>query len=147
MKDGSWALTIRKGQAFVPTVARTEAGFYLDVEPVEVVDTSDRETVEQAVIRAVKRGNPVVPTPARDSFPPDPLLKHAKLKSQSAFEKSAQRWQLSKDKGAYLIVPYKSSGHGVSLVEDAERGEAIPADEPLERVVHRLVERALASLK
>ena len=41
-EDGLWLLTIRKGQAFMPTMARTEAGFYIGIDPVEVIDASDR---------------------------------------------------------------------------------------------------------
>ena len=140
-KDGFWLLILRKGKAFVPTMAQTEAGFYIGIEPVEVIDATDRQGLEQALIRAVNRGNPVVPTPTRDKFPEDPLLKHAKVKSLSTFEKSAQSWKLSKREGAYLIAPYRPGKHGGSE-EDVDRTEAIPEEEPLEYAVHRLVERA-----
>ena len=45
LKDGLWMLVLRKGQAFIPTMAQTEAGFYVGIEPVEVVDLSDRKGV------------------------------------------------------------------------------------------------------
>ena len=57
---GLWLLFLRKGQAFIPTMARTEAGFYMGIEPVEVVDIQDQAGVEQALMRAVGRGNPRV---------------------------------------------------------------------------------------
>jgi hypothetical protein len=142
LKDGLWLLTIRKTRVFVPTMAKTEAGFYMGIEPVEVVDATDREAVERAMIRAIARGNPVIPTPTRDNFPEDPLLKHANVKSLSTFERSAQTWKLSKRQGAYLIAPYKPGKEGGS-VEDFDRTEAVPAEIPLETVVHRLVERAM----
>ena len=144
-QNGFWMLIVRKGKAYVPTMARTEAGFYLGMEPIEVVDTADRQEVENAVMRAITRGNPVVPTPSRDSYPPDPLLKSANVKSLSTFEKSAQRWQLAKRQGAYEIVPYKSVKPAGAL-EDREQTELVPDSEPLPVVVHRLVERALGSM-
>jgi hypothetical protein len=141
IKDGFWMLTIRKGHAFIPTMAQTEAGFYMGIDPVEVVDASDRKAVVDAVLRAIARGNPRVPTPTRDNFPEDVLLKYANVKSLSTFEKLAQTWKFSKRQGAYLIAPYRPLKSGGSE-EDPERTEAIPTEEPLETAVQRLVERA-----
>jgi hypothetical protein len=142
MKDGLWILFLRKGQAFIPTMAQTEAGFYMGIEPVEVVDASDGRAIEDALLRAVERGNPIVPTPTRDNFPADPLLKYAKVKSTATFEKSSQSWKLSKRGDAYLIAPYRPLKSGGSE-EDIDRTEAIPvAEESLTSIVHRLVERA-----
>ena len=141
VKDGMWLLTIRKSQAFVPTMARTQAGFYMGIDPVEVLDVSDRKAIEKAVVRVVTQGNPTVPTPTRDSFPEDPLLKAAKVGTLAAFEKSAQTWKLSKNYRGYSISPYRIGKHGGSE-EDPVRTEAIPEHEPLEQVVRRLVERA-----
>jgi hypothetical protein len=87
IKGGFWMLTIRKDQAFIPTIAQTEAGFYKEIDPVAVVDVSDRKAVEDAMLRAIARGNPTVPTPTRDNFPEDVPLKCARVKSLSTFEK------------------------------------------------------------
>ncbi len=146
IKDGFWMLTIRKGQAFIPTMAQTEAGFYMGIDPVEVVDASDRKAVEDAMLRAIARGNPTVPTPTRDNFPEDVLLKYARVKSLSTFERVAQTWKFSKRQGAYLIAPYRPLKSG-GAEEDPDRTEAIPAETALVEVVHRLVERALGALK
>jgi hypothetical protein len=147
VEDGLWVVFLLKEQALVPTMAKTKAGFYMGIEPVEVVDVHDKAALEQAIIRVVKRGNPSVPTPLGGAnFPKSPLLKYTKLKSRSSFDRVAKSWKLSKREGAYLIVPYrprKDSG----AEEDTERGEAIPAEEPLEAVVRRLVHRALKSDK
>lgn len=143
--DGFWLVILRKGHAFVPTMAKTKAGFYMGIEPIEVVDAHDQVALEQAIIRTVKRGNPSVPTPSRDVYSRESaLLKYAKVKSRSAFEKFAQSWKLSKREGAYFIVPYRRRQDSGSE-EDMERGEAIPADVPLEDVARRLVRRALGS--
>lgn len=146
LQHGCWMLIVRKGKAYVPTMARTDAGFYLATEPIEVVDTADRQEVENAIMRAITRGNPVVPTPSRDNYPPDPLLKSANVKSVSTFEKSAERWQLARAKGVYEIVPYKRM-KPAGAVEDREQTELVPDSEPLPVVVHRLVERALGPVE
>jgi hypothetical protein len=143
VEDGLWLIFRLKEQALVPTMAKTKAGFYIGIEPVEVVDAHDQAAFEQAIIRVVRRGNPSVPTPPGGAqFPKSVLLKYAKLNSISAFDKIAKSWQLSKREGAYLIIPYrprKDSG----AEENTVRGEAIPAEEPLETVVRRLVRRVL----
>ena len=143
--SGHWLLFLFKGQALVPTMARTEAGFYMGIEPIEMVDVRDHDAVEQALMRAISRGNPSVPTPSRANFPRNPLLKYAKVKSDSSFDKLTKTWQLSKRDGAYFIIPHRSRKDR-GKEEDVERGEAIPADKPLESVVRRLVCRALESV-
>jgi hypothetical protein len=97
-------------------------------------------------MRAISLGNPVVPTPARDNCPEDPLLKHANVKSLSTFERSAQSWKLSKREGAYRIAPYRPNKEG-GAEEDLHTTEALPQEEPLESVVHRLVKRATEAVK
>jgi hypothetical protein len=138
LEDGFWLIFVFKEQVFVPTMARTEAGFYIGIEPVEVVDLRDHAAVEQALMRAISRGNPSVPTPPRANFPKNPLLKYAKVKSDSSFDKVAKSWKLSKRDGAYLIVPYRPRKDR-GQEEDTERGEAMPADLPLDAVVRRLI--------
>jgi hypothetical protein len=142
VEDGHWLIFLFEEKVLIPTMARTKAGFYMGIEPVEVVDAFDPAALEQAVIRVVKRGNPAVPTPAGGAkFPKSVLLKYARIKSISSFDKLAKCWQLSKRQGAYLIVPYRPR-KDKGQEEDMERGEAIPADVPLERVVRRLISRA-----
>jgi hypothetical protein len=62
----------------------------------------------------------------------------------SSFNKVAKSWKLAKREGAYLIVPYRPR-KDTGQEEDTERGEAIPAEVPLETVVRRLIGRALES--
>jgi hypothetical protein len=144
LEDGFWLIFVFKDQVFVPTMARTEAGFYMGIEPVEVVDARDHTSVEQALMRVISRGNPSIPTPTRAAFPKNPLLKYAKLNSDSSFDRQTQSWKLSKHDGAYFIIPYRlRKDRGAE--EDTERGEAMPADLPLEDVVRRLIARALES--
>jgi hypothetical protein len=64
---------LRKGVAYIPTTARTEAGYWLAIEPVE----------------AIERGNPVVKTPTRQNFPPPVMQPYCGMKSFSEFERTA----------------------------------------------------------
>jgi hypothetical protein len=136
-------LRIRKGLAFVPTMAETEAGFYMAIEPVEMVDAADAQAIEAAMVRAVERGNPIVPTPVRGAFPEPVLLRHAGVKSLATFERLAKTWKLSKVGNSFTLAPYRPSEHGGSE-EDVERSEVISATTSIVDVVRRLVRRATA---
>ena len=69
-----WGFYFRKGKVYVPRMARTEAGYYLNIEPVAVVDTDDFGGVVSAIQAAIERGNPAVPTPSRANFPKPVVL-------------------------------------------------------------------------
>ncbi len=102
--DGSlWHVYVRQGIAYVPTVARADAGFYLDIEPVAVVPATDVDGVQAAVRKAIGKGNPRIPTPSRATFPKPVILKHAKAKSWSVFEKGASVLTISRKGDCYKI--------------------------------------------
>lgn len=138
-----WAFYLRSGVAFIPTTAKTQAGFYIDVEPVEVVPVTERTSLERALLRTIQRGNPIVPTPARATFPAPVVLAHAKMRSWAAFEKSASGWSIAKVEGAFTIAPYRAGKHG-GWKEDLESKEAIPDDVALRDIVARVLDRAIA---
>jgi hypothetical protein len=71
-------------------MAKTEAGYWLAVEPVDVEPVSDAIQLAKLLERAIRRGNPVVPTPTRADFPPDVMRKYCGLKSFSGFERTAE---------------------------------------------------------
>ncbi len=97
---------VHGGKAYIPVHAKTEAGFYLQSEPVEVVAISDTEAFTSALKRVVARGNPTVPTPQRDALPRPVVLKYAKLRAWSRFEKEAAYWEVSKENG-WIFGPWK----------------------------------------
>jgi hypothetical protein len=136
-------LYIRKGLAYVPTEARTEAGFYLEVEPIEVVTASDEAALEKALLDTIRRGHPIVPTPDwRDTT--SSVARCAKVKSWSAFQRDALCWGVGLEGGQYVIAPWRKSGRGFE--PDREAKEFLPGDTPVEQVVRRLVQRVVAEL-
>src|ERR1700693_2456187 len=101
-------LYIRNGTAYVPTAAKTEAGYSLDIEPVEVTPISDEEDFLGAIRRTIDRGHPMVPTPTRATgFPKPVVLRYAKVRSFADFEKDASYWQLHKDGDLFRIEQWK----------------------------------------
>jgi hypothetical protein len=132
-----WQLYIRNGMVYVPTVAKTEAGFYMDIDPVRAVPATEPDTLRAAIIEAISNGNPVVPTPTRAAFPKPVILRHAGVKSWSTFEKSATYWEILETDGGYRIGPGKRSAAG-GWEEDPERGEFLPPGTTVDIVAQRV---------
>jgi hypothetical protein len=80
-----WHVYVRKGTGFVPNVAQTEAGFFLDVEPVRVAKLDALPSLASAIEQAMVVGNPLVSTPSRAAFPKPVILKFAGVKNWNAF--------------------------------------------------------------
>src|SRR5258708_39144334 len=118
-------LYIRNGTAYVPTAAKTEAGYYLDIDPVEVTSISDAEGFARAVRQTIDRGHPTVPTPTRATgFPKPVVLRYAKVRSLTAFEKDTSYWQLHRKDDAYQIEQWMKGPQG-GLLPDPARNERL----------------------
>jgi hypothetical protein len=100
-----WNLYLWNGNVYVPTEARTEAGYFMDIDPVAVVSITDTDALRGTIKEAMDKGNPIIPTPTRAAFPKPVVLKYAKVKSWSAFEKGALNWTIVEKSGIYQIKP------------------------------------------
>jgi hypothetical protein len=98
-----WNIYLRNGVAYVPTVARTEAGYYLDIEPVAAVSATDSVALSDALKHVMAKGNPIVPTPTRAAFPKPVVLRHANVRSWADFERTASQWTISRKDDFYTI--------------------------------------------
>ena len=127
----------------MPIVARTEAGFYMDIEPVRAVPATDSEALQSAIMEAMSRGNPTVPTPMRATFPKPVVLKYAKVQSWSAFEKNALNWTIVEESGSYQIKP-KRRRPDKGWEDDPEKIESLPPGASVDTVARRVA--ALAQL-
>jgi hypothetical protein len=107
-----WHIYLRKGQVFVPTVSKTDAGLFLDTAPVAAHSIDDVSGIIAAVEAAIARGNPIVPTPTRGSFPAPVVLEYAKVKSWATFEKSAACWKIRFKDGSYQLCPMRKNASG-----------------------------------
>jgi hypothetical protein len=140
-----WHIYLRDRTAFIPTVAQTDAGFYLDVEPVEVVAAIDGDALQHAFKQAVGRGNSKVPTPTRDAFPKPVVLKYAKAKSWPAFERGCLYWTIVQKGGAYFVAQgRKRPDRGWE--DDPERSEALPPGTSLDEVAKRVASSVQTAL-
>jgi hypothetical protein len=113
-------------------------GGFMDVDPVQVIPVSDCDAVRQAIIEVISKGNPIVPAPtSRTSFPKPVVLKYAKVKSWSAFEKHALLWMVEKKDGIYRIQPGRR-GPERGWVVDSKATESLPPGATLDTATQRL---------
>ncbi len=127
---------------YVPTVAQAEAGghlgYFMNIDPVEVVSVTDTENLQRAIKAAINKGNPVVPAPTRDTFPKPVLPKYAKVKSWSAFERGTLPWTIEEKSGIYQIAPgRKRPDRGWE--DDPTKIESLPPGTTLDEVARRVV--------
>src|SRR5687767_11708119 len=84
-----WHIYVRRGKVYFPTVAQTDAGYFLDLEPVYVTDITNTEELTHSLTKAILAGNQIVPAPSRGAYLQPVVSSAAGLKSWSAFEKGA----------------------------------------------------------
>jgi hypothetical protein len=130
---------IRSGVAYIPVSAKTEAGFHMDIEPVEVAPVSDSQAFARAIMQTIARGNPRIPTPTRATgFPKPDIHKYAKLKSWRAFEHGASFWTFNDREGAYHIEQWQKRPEG-GWLPDPEREITLPAGTLQDEAIKQLV--------
>lgn len=145
MTPAYWSFYLRKGVAYVPTTAKTEAGYWLAIEPVDVAPIRNAEDLHQLLLMAIGRGNPIVKTPTRQTFPAPVMQRYCGMKSLSAFERSAALWAISQRDGSYVICPWhRSTRYRGAWEEDYEQRTTLPLTTPLEKVALRAAERAFS---
>lgn len=98
-----WNVTFRARRFFLPTVAKTDAGYFLDVEPVYVVSAEDTPGLEAALGEVIARGNPRIPAPIRAEFPKPVVLGPAGVKSWSTFERKSVCWTITREGRDYMV--------------------------------------------
>lgn len=127
--------------AYLPTCARTDAGYHLDIDPVEVASILDTDAFVAALARGIGRGNPEVRTPDRDSFPPPAVLKHTRAASWSSFEETASVWLIEDRNNQLRLVPSRRAPDG-GWTSEYSRTHVLPRGASIEticRAVHAVV--------
>ena len=132
-----WGFYFRKGKVYVPIVARTEAGYYLNIEPVAVVDADDFGGVVSAIQAAIERGNPAVPTPSRANFPKPVIPRLAGVKSWPQFARESLYWKIGMAADCFQIVPGRRAPDG-GWVDDEVHAETLPPGTTPEAVAKRM---------
>ncbi len=129
---------LRNGTVYVPTMGRVDKGFFLGIEPVAVVAVSETKSLHKAIAETIVRGNPDVPMPKRSEWPKPILLKYARVKSWSAFERGMQLWGLEEKDLVSVIDSYSKSPNRM-WVKVPEKRITFPAGTPVNEVVDRMI--------
>jgi hypothetical protein len=137
-----WHIYLRKGQVFVPTVSKTDAGFFMDANPVAVHHADDIDGMVGAIEMAISRGNPVLPAPARGNFSAPVVLEHAKVKSWSTFEKSAMCWKVRRRESTYQLCPMRKNASG-GWEDDSAKTETHATPQDVARRICELIQKAV----
>jgi hypothetical protein len=132
-----WHFYLLKNTAYIPAVAQTEAGFYLDIDPVTVVAATDFQVLKNAIAKTISESNPVIATPSRAEFSKPVVLRYSKVKSWAAFERGAMQWTIIEKDGIYQIKPgRKSPDQGWE--DDPAREETLPITTSLDEIAQRV---------
>jgi len=107
-----WHIYLRGGKVFVPVVAKTDAGFFLEVDPVIVVPSSSQNIVADAIAQVIAVGNPVIQTPSKAKLSPTVILSYAKANTWSVFEKRATLWKILKVEEGFVLKPQQRARSG-----------------------------------
>lgn len=136
----AWQLYTRGDKVYLPTSAKTAAGFFLDDDPVEVVDLADKAGLRDAICRVVSKGNPEVPTPLDPDVHEPAVLKHAGLRTWSAFARRAELWTIKERDGNFEIIRMlKRPGGG--WTGNPEESEALVPGTTVDQLAELLVVR------
>jgi hypothetical protein len=137
---------LRNGVVFVPTMAKTLAGYYLMFEPVDVQPADSVDALHKILLAAMVRGNPIVTTPALPNFPRPVMERYCGMKSLSAFDRTAAYWSISQDADGFRIYEWQRSdrhrlGWGWEQIPESEI--RLPASTTIEGATRRAAELAL----
>jgi|SRR5215469_6032760 len=133
-----WHCYLRRGSVFLPTVAKIDRGYYLDIEPVAVVALSNTDGLRGALRETIARGNPPVPSLSREQKR-DPLLpKYAGVKTWATFARNASLWSIDEKDGNLQIIGYREAETG-GWERDQANLESFPANTKIDEVIDRLI--------
>lgn len=90
---------LRKKEVIVPTIAKADAGFYLDAEPVHVFKLPDTEAIKKELLQQLNSEEHEIPTPQTEK-PGSVILEKLHLKNWQSFEKETVMYTLHKGSDA-----------------------------------------------
>lgn len=136
------SVVVRKGKAYTCVAAQTEAGFYVDSEPVFVVDL-DTDEVLAALEKVIALGHPSVPTPTVEE-----MRKRQGLIIPSAAGVSS--WKKLAQGGASYSIQWRKDGTTTLFIShldtkgrfewDPARTRTFAANTPLRIIVETIFE-------
>jgi len=136
-----WHVYVRKDIALVPNVAQTEAGYFLDTEPVRVAKLDDIQSLAAAIDQALAVGNPRIETPTRAAFPRPVILKPAGVKNWNAFVEKGACFTILREDAALELAETGRTEDG-EWIDAPSLTQRLPASSSAFDIATRIVERA-----
>jgi len=133
-----FSISLRGGLVYLPTMGRMDKGFYRGIEPVAVVSATNSDALRKALLDTMARGNPAVPMLKRREWPPPVVLKYARVKSWSAFERGMSLWGIEERDGIWQIIGKRKKADGM-MVDDPDQIIGFPTEASVEDVVDRMI--------
>ena len=133
-----FSISVKDGIVYLPTMGKMDTGLYRGIEPVAVVPVTNSDALRKALLDTMARGNPAVPMLKRREWPPPVVLKHARVKSWSAFERGMTLWGIEERDGIWRIIGKRKKADGM-MVDDPEKIIGFPTGTSTEDVVDRMV--------
>ncbi len=124
--------------AIIPTVAMTEDGFYIDVEPVSVVSVSDLGSLKSKLLTALESENRRVPTPDRAEEPGSVVLEKVSVRRWEVFERQSVLFTIHSSPEAIILY---ETGRGPSgmWTRKTDEDKRFAATTPLPEIVEAVV--------
>lgn len=94
-----WHLYFRGRQFIFPSVAQAEAGFFIDVDPVDTLDAGEVDLLDRLIEARLAQGNPRVPTPVVVRGEVAVAARTAGVRSWATFEKRSICWSIMDEGG------------------------------------------------
>ena len=132
-----FSISLRDGIVYLPTMGKMDTGFYRAIEPVAVIPATNSDALRKALLNTMARGNPTVPMLKRREWPPPVVLKHARVRSWSAFERGMTIWGIEQRDGIWRIIGKRKKADGM-MVDDPEQIIGFPTGASVEDVVDRM---------
>lgn len=135
-----WSVYFANGKVLVPTYAVTTVGVGAHIDPMEVVDVEDSESLFRAILSVITKGNPVIPHPSRDELSRlGKFYKKLGFGSNRAFCRSALLIDMQLAETGYSLQFWKPAIDNRGFDPDPSREIVFPAGTPIEPVIERLI--------
>lgn len=133
-------LDVKTGNVIIPSLAQTEAGIWMDVEPVFVYPLEDKDSIVEAMTQVWNHPLLGVPQPGRFEYPKPVVLKYTNAKSYSAFAKRHKAWYLEQLKtGLFRLQIPHTFQDAVPTGKDSYSLQSFPMGTTLEKAIETLI--------
>jgi hypothetical protein len=135
------SVVVRKGKAYTCVAAQTEAGFYVDSEPVFVVDLHTDEVLA-ALEKVIALGHPSVPTPTVEEMRKRPGLipSAAGVSSWKKLAQGGASYSIQWRKDSTITLFISRLDKKGRFEWDPARTRTFAGDTPLRTVVEAILE-------